>query len=161
MVSVDEADQVPFLRSSHQFLISSTDLQIKYFRGRRLEFFDQAIHSINEKPWFGIGPGNFVDASIKYTKIVVNTDSSHNLFFDLAVEEGLTGLVLFILFLISVLVTVFKKSVKEDSDWLVFILIISQLVNFQTDYSFRIYSLFLIFIILLGIVSGANKKQVF
>lgn len=140
-ISVREARQIPVLREGNQFLIKNFGLENKYFRAWRLEFAKQAFFSIKEKPFFGVGPGNFPYVSKEYTSISNHTtDSSHNIFLDILTENGIFAFIAFIVFLWQV----FKSSSLNIDSFL----FIALLINFQTDYTHTIYSFITLFFVL-------------
>lgn len=116
----------------------------------RSEYLNQAFLVILEKPFFGIGYNNFINASRKYGKPENNPAySSHNIFLDIASEQGILAMILFIGFLI----TVFKKSNKN----IFFILSLGLLINFQTDYTHRIYAMISLFFFLCGLMNTKGR----
>jgi|GEM_PF-6249354 len=111
----------------------------------RLEFYSQAIDSIKVRPFFGVGPGNFSQISYQLvTWMSFLTETAHNIFFDVFSENGLIAGIFFALFIFLVL----KKSSKN----IYFYLFLYLLVNFQTDYVYRLGSIFILFIILASLL---------
>ena len=153
LATVGEFKNTPILENVHENLISEANLGDKYFLGRRLEFARQAWQSFVEKPFWGIGPGNFVLVSKAHSQILAfSTDSSHNLFLDILSENGIFSLILFL----TIIILVFKRSDRNKP--LNFLLLTALLLNFQTDYTFRIYGLALLTAILLGVNYQANQN---
>lgn len=143
--TVQESKYIPVLRDTHTVLSRQFSLKNKYFRARRVEYFDESLYSIGEKPFFGVGPSNFSYASAKYTTIRgQSADSSHNLFLDIFVENGVIAGIIFVLILFFCI-----KNAKKD---IFFLLFLALLINFQSDYTFRIYPMILLFFVLLGLI---------
>lgn len=146
-----------FIFSSEQ-VRTALDLNTFYFPTKdlfvgRVGYFIQSLNSFLDRPLFGIGLGNFGYASRLYLdRPDAWTDTSHNIFIEVLVENGLLAFISFMLLIFSSL----RKSIKKSSIY--FILFIYLLLNFQTDYSYRIYSFFMLFIILLGIIVQEHKK---
>lgn len=150
--TVWEAKQVPVLKSANQFLQDYADLEEKFFLGNRLAFFRQAILSFQEKPFFGIGSNNFVYASQKYTQTNRWAYSSHNIFLDILTENGILAAVTFMAIIGRVLIKSFSVSSVLS------FIFLAMLINFQTDYTHTIYSFFLLFFILMGLIYKEEKQ---
>ncbi len=117
----------------------------------RSEYFSEALLTIKENPLFGVGFNNFIKASRKYGGPNNNsTDSSHNIFLDIAAENGIAAVLVFI----SFLVIVFKKSDKN----IFFIISLGLLINFQTDYTHRIYGMLFLFFITSGLSCQKSSR---
>ncbi len=126
-------------------LVEKNALSFKDPYGSRIDYLREGILSAIEKPLFGVGPGNFYLASIKYTKVPgLWTHTAHNIFLEILVENGILAGAVFVLIIFELL----RRSEKN----LFFFLALALLLNFQTDYTYRIYSLFLLFFVLLGII---------
>jgi O-antigen ligase len=127
----------------------------KVIFGNRELYFKQAVTSIIEKPSFGIGSGNFSLISNKYSdKNYLFTDSassSHNIFLDYIVENGV-----FVGFLM-----IFAYSfiiLKGRRDWYYFA-IFALLINFQLDYTFNIYSILILVLIFSGFTINLENDE--
>ncbi len=121
--------------------------------GNRDTYFQQAINSIKQRPLLGVGPGNFIFASKEFgNSEVVETNTAHSIFIEVMAENGIPAGIIFVLIIISIL-----RHAKKD---LFFYLALALLLNFQTDYTYRIYPLLVLFVILLGInyIPGQNEK---
>lgn len=154
IATVFESKYSPVLNQVHQTLVENFGLKFKHFGANRPEYWHSAIESIKEKPFFGVGPGNFVYASEKYSRIPgYRTHSSHNIFLDVFSEYGILALLCFM----AIIVLVAKSALKNPS--LYSLLFFALLVNFQTDYIFRIFSFALLFFLLMGIIYGQNEKR--
>lgn len=112
-------------------------------------FYPQAIDAISKNPLFGVGAGNFIKISLTYNKNNNFTDSAHNIFLEIAAEQGIPTLLAFV-FLV-VLLTV--QAVRKRSVWgYVFIYLF---LNFQTDYTYQIY----LFPVLVAVVAGVFYEE--
>lgn len=153
IISVKESQSIPFLKPINNYFAKRYDIQYKDLFGNRLEYFSQAIKSISERPVFGVGPGNFHFASEKnYSDPRLWTETAHNIFLDVSVENGLFAFIGFATFVFFIL----KSGLKSN---LVYpLLFIYLLINFQTDYTYRIYSLFILFMILAGVFYKEDKE---
>ncbi len=148
---VVEANYFPLLSSVNQFLQDNLDLKQKILWGGRPYIIKEALMSFWSNPFFGVGPGNFIYASIKYTDVVNYwAETAHNLPLDILAENGLMAF----LFFIGFLAALYKRAEKNY----LFFLFLALLINFQFDYSYRIYSLFLIFFIISALMIKDERK---
>lgn len=155
VITVFESGYVTFLNPLHQELVNRYGLRFKHFGANRPEYIKTAIKSIEEKPFFGVGPGNFRYASIKYSSIPnYTTHSSHNIFLDVLTEYG------FFIFLLFAGFTVFTVWKLMQAPSLYSYLYLALIINFQTDYTFRIFVLALLFCIFTGIIFKIKKNEV-
>lgn len=144
-----QSQEVPIFSTLNNFL-RSNGISYKGFSGDREVYAGQVLSSFLEKPLFGVGPGNFLDVSYKYTQTPnLISSTSHNIFLDFLSEGGILAALAFLALIFLTLV----KSKKE----LPFFLGLALLINFQTDYTYMLYSLFLLFFILLGV--GYKEEQ--
>lgn len=149
--SVRESREVPILKSITQILQSNFGLQNKLFFANRHLFTVESIRSISEKPFFGVGPGNYYVVSERFQIIPgLTSESSHNLIFDVMVENGLLAGVLFVFFVGLIFFRINKSTV-------VFYLLMGVSIVFQFDYAHRIHSLLFFLFILLGLQSDSWK----
>lgn len=152
--SVYEARYNTFLRPVHQILINNYILKFKSFDANRIEYWKETIQSIREKPFFGIGPGNFIYTSSKYSGIPnYRTHSSHNIFLDIFAENGLLAFICF-----SLLIMLLIRVILADKS-LYSLLFLALLLNFQTDYTFKISPLIIVFFMLLGIIYKESRRE--
>jgi O-antigen ligase len=119
------------------------------FGGRNI-YFSYALSSIKEKPWFGVGPANFVYAVAKrQVNFGENTTTAHNIFFDVLAENGILSGVFFVFFVLSIL--------KRQKNQVYFLIFLALSLMFMSDFSYR-YNIFLIlWFILAGIISKPKK----
>lgn len=137
------------LFNSQQYLSKMMTLSPRdLFSGRDI-FAKQAIQSIKEHPLFGIGAGNFLKASLKYGVNNNISDSAHNIFLEVATEQGVPAALL----LLVIVLLILSSSLHHPSS--IFYLLFYLLINFQTDYTYQIY----LFLILATIVAATSYKE--
>lgn len=153
-IGVEQARKNPILRPYHKILIKKFELEKKELVANRDQYLLQALSSFAEKPFFGIGPNNFTYASKKYSNIPFSwVESSHNLFLDILVESGFFAFCFFFLTILLIVAASFKKA-----DGLFFVFL-AMLINFQTDYTHRIYSFSLLFFIIAGAIWREKQRR--
>jgi len=120
----------------------------------RLNYWQQAKDSIVQRPFFGVGPGNFGSLSNHYRQQPNDwTDTAHNIFLQILAENGGLAFVGFALFILIIVVS----AVKNFS--LYSLLFFYLLFNFQTDYTYQIYSFFIFFMIVTGLIYEEKKPR--
>lgn len=140
------------LFNSQQYLSKTMTLNPRdLFSGRDI-FAKQALQSIKEHSFFGIGAGNFLKASLKYNVNNNISDSAHNIFLEVATEQGIPA----VLFLLVIVLLILSSTFNHPSS--IFYLFLYLLVNFQTDYTYQIY-LFLILAIIIAATSYQEKEE--
>ena len=138
--------------TTNETLNRQNNLSYKTPFGGRGEYVREALFSILERPLLGVGPGNFVVASKEFNPIAgLWTESAHNIFLDITAENGVIAGVVFIL-LIAELLGRSKKNVF-------FYMALAMLLNFQTDYTYRIFSFMLLFFTLLGLSYSEESRK--
>ena len=95
---------------------------------------------------------NYIIASKINNDNYIFSDSAHNIFGEILAENGLPGLFFFSLFCALIIYQAFRN---KNFYGLIFIYL---LLNFQTDYTYQIYS-FLIFFIITSALSIRNVKE--
>jgi len=98
--------------------------------GMRLDWYDDSIELIEDKPFFGHGTGSYQlvqgERVKKYGK-TLETDNPHNEYLFIGVQLGYVGLTAFILLLVVMLLRSFNLSVKQR--WLVQGVILSMVMG--------------------------------
>jgi O-antigen ligase len=79
--------------------------------GSRIELSNSAIDYFIDSPFYGIGYGSFGNRFTGYEDRI----EPHNFYLEIAAETGIIGILLFLLFIISVYYFSFRKKVKNDS----------------------------------------------
>lgn len=143
----------PF-RPVHEFLTTNYNLKYKTFLSKRDIYFSNSLQAIIDNP-LGYGPGNYLYASAIYTNDEKDrTETSHNIFLDIFVENGvLAGVSIVLLFCWFL-----YAGVKTRPDYFA---MIALMVNFQTDYTYRIFSFLLLFMVIAAclIPRSHNEEQ--
>ncbi len=123
----------------------------KQLVGGRNIYFSYALSSIKEKPWFGVGPGNFYYAASKrQVNYGEGTTTAHNIIFNVLAENGVLAGIFFILF---ILLIIYRR--KKDINFLLFLALS---LMFMFDFSYR-YNIFLVlWFILGGLVLDSKEK---
>ncbi|HVZ66869.1 MAG TPA: O-antigen ligase family protein [Patescibacteria group bacterium] len=149
LLSVSDIKDESIFKNVKTNLHTTHNLSNKYPSGNRLAYFSQGLLSITDKPLFGVGPGNFVYVSKKYKNPTDWwTETSHNIFLDVFVENGLFAGLIFLFIILNLLINS-KKNVF-------FFMALALLLDFQSDYTYRIHSIFLLFSILMGLAYEAR-----
>lgn len=155
LFSVSETRKIEVLQPVHSYVEETFDLGSKRFTGRREDYYALALVSIAHNPLVGLGPNNFIYASEKYSEGFIRHSSlAHNFFLEISAENGIpVGIIL----LLIIFLIIYRS--KRD---IYFFLFLALLVNFQTDYTYAIYSLLLLLFILLGtIYKGQHFFDIF
>lgn len=120
--------------------------------GARDRYAQHAINSTINNPIVGVGPGNYIVASKKYIEKTWQwTDTSHNIFIDVLSENGIPALIVFL----YVFYIIFKRTDRS----LYFFLALLLFLDFQTDYTYRMYSILILFVIFLGLSYKHEDKS--
>lgn len=153
VITAKEAGKSPVFRQLYGVFSEKLSLQQKDFFGGRFSYFQQAIESLYERPFFGLGLGNFEYASKKYAaRYYETTTDAHNIFLELGVEGGVFALIPFALFIFFLL----KNGLQNRSLFFFFFLYL--LLNFQTDYTYKIYGLMVLFMVFAGNSYSEEKE---
>jgi len=145
IATTHQAQKQPITSSVNKSLVQKGGLEYKDILGSRLEYAKQALISAQRSPLFGIGPNNFQSVSKQYSKASIQaTTTTHNIFLEILVGQGLFGILPFLGLIIMILL----KSRKNA----LFFAMLAMLINFQTDYTYQIYSFFLLFFVIAGIL---------
>jgi len=119
--------------------------------GSREKYFGAGFKTIQQHPLFGIGLRNFIYGYEKNREVTITevTGSSHNIFIDILVGNGILGFLIFV----AIFFIFFKKTKKN----IYFFLCLTLLANFQTDYTFQIYSFLLLLFVFAGMCYEDNE----
>ncbi|HVZ11825.1 MAG TPA: O-antigen ligase family protein [Patescibacteria group bacterium] len=136
-----------FLKDINHYLVANNSLHYKSPYGGRGEYVRESILSTIDHPLLGVGPGNFIVASKEYESIRgIWTETAHNIFLDILVENGIPAGVIFILIIFEML-----RGAKKN---LYFYLALAMLFNFQVDYTYRIFPMLILFFVLLALANN-------
>jgi len=135
-------------------IIKFSQIQTKGIFGSREIYWKQGVQSFLEKPIFGIGYGNFGYASYKYQQGYDQwIDNAANIFLEILTGGGIFAFIPFVI----IIGLIFLSALRSKSIYsLLFIFLFT---NFQTDFSYRNYSLFVFFIILAAIIYQEKKEE--
>ena len=129
------------------YLQSLMSLPDKPLLGVRDRYLMQSIEAIKIKPVTGYGSFNFIQASDTFEpNLFWRAFSSHNMFLDFFVENGIIGGMLMILIVGSMFWSGFKHLGKDIYTDILFYLFVALTIVFLLTYYHRVYSLFLIYI---------------
>jgi O-antigen ligase len=145
---------VLFLTAAALFVSANSDFFVKreIFSGRK-EYLRQSVVVFRSYPILGIGAGNFIFASKMNNEYYIFSDSAHNIMAEIVVENGFVGLGLFCLFFLSVL----YRGIKKKS--LASVLLCYLLINFQTDYTYQIYTFLVLLMVFCALVVDDNYQE--
>ncbi len=140
--SVRLLPKTPIQQKINKIFSNTFSFSPKTTGSNRIVYFAQALEGIQRHPLFGVGPNNFAELSreLKKSRDDFTTDA-HNVFFEISVESGILTLLFFALFVF----TVMRRGINNAS--LLFFLFLYLLLNFQTDYTYKIASAFFLFIV--------------
>ena len=145
VATTHQAQKQPITSYINKSLVQEGGLEYKEILGNRLEYARQSLISIQKNPILGIGPNNFQYVSKQYSKASIRaTTTTHNIFLEILVGQGILGLLPFLGLILMILL----KSRKNA----LFFAMLAMLINFQTDYTYQIYSFFLLFVVIAGIL---------
>lgn len=141
----------------HQFLRTNLNLGYKSFLSARDEYWLEAIRGFAERPFFGVGLGNFWNLSLRFVTSGAFADSA-NLFLDFFAELGIFGGFVFLFIVLKIFLTG-KEALKENEllSKMIFIGFFSLIVLFQAGPG-KHYSLILFFFIL-GALLYSEKDE--
>ncbi|MBN1494612.1 O-antigen ligase family protein [Candidatus Peregrinibacteria bacterium] len=131
----------------------------------RLEFWEGSIEMFMDNPVFGTGPGSFQYVFPAYQKtLLANSNSPHNLFLKLLVENGVFAMAFFVLFMLILFlrgIMVYKNFTKNER-LLIFTLaasIIGSLLHNMVDYNLNFVSIILLLFIFFGVIGFIINKN--
>lgn len=145
--TVNEAKNNRFTNDLNNYLTNHFSLKSKDFTSSRLTYISQGLVSLKDNFLFGVGPGNYGFLSRKYSLPGTQwydlepTESAHSLLPEILFENGFFAFFFFTLFVILLIPQALKKNQLEGYLFLYLIL------NFQSDYTYRIYSMFILMFI--------------
>jgi len=151
LATTKQAEKQPISSSVNKYLVEKEGLdKYKELSASRPEYFREAFLSIQKHPILGVGPNNFLYVSRLYSKNPSQTtETTHNIFLEVLVGQGILGFLPFAGLILLILV----KSQKNA----LYFAMLAMLINFQTDYTYQIYSFLLLFFALAGTISREEK----
>jgi len=152
--STKESANFPAFKNIQQYITKTFSFYPKTLGSTRFIYFLQAIEGIKQHPLTGIGPNNFARYSSQiYQSARVFTTDVHNIFLEIGVEAGLPALLFFLVFI------VFRIRHGIINPSLSFFIFLYFLFNFQTDYTYKIYSILLFFIFSASQINRQNQNK--
>lgn len=167
-----------------QLVTPGTSLRQKFTQvasGTRFIFWDTAQKAMNERPWFGYGPENYMIAfqhhfNPKMLLAEYNheawTDRAHNIYFDIGVSSGYPAIFFYVLFMLSIIFAIYKgwnKRKISRAQAAIFFGLISGYIFQNLFYFDSTISLMILFVLTgivyslqddsFGIVINGNKKK--
>ncbi len=135
-----------------------------------------AAHMPSERPWTGVGPGNFYPVYKRYTVPSFRTyvsdnpeqSTAHNYYLLTLTEQGIIGLIIFLLLIFTTLFTgeraYSRLKNKEDRQWLLavllsFILILVHILVSDLIETDKIGSLFFLNMSMMVILDIKSRKE--
>lgn len=150
--TVREARGKPIIGSVHSLLTQRLGLNNKSFLSSRNEYIRTAFVGIQTKPFFGSGPNTFFYISKRFSPYYAPVETSHNLFLDVFSEEGVFAGILAAFVIGMILRNAWKrKDSLNFYEKALFVVWVAVLVLFQADAAQRLYSYFLLFVIIGGL----------
>ncbi len=142
----------PVFEYVNKLIPQNLDLVKKTNLGSRDRYFKQAMASIIEKPMWGVGPFNFIYASIKHSSVpIILAETSDNLLLEVLSENGVLAGAVFFGILSLILMSFFKIKKEDIFSHAYYFCFLASLILFQMDSSQRYYSYFLLFWIMGGL----------
>ncbi len=149
-ITIDVEERVQF--ANDEALTSSQE---------RVDFWKGSYELAKQKPLFGWGPFSFRYAYNPMQKTFLgNSDHPHNIFLKFASENGFVAMSAFILFLISILVTVFHRFKRLDAETqdvvaILSVAVIGAFAHSLIDYNFNFVANLLLLFIFLAIIRSS------
>ena len=143
------------------------DLSSDESLNQRLSFYEHAIDLITQKPIFGHGIGSWKYESINYVRYeedrLLIPYYTHNDFLQLTVEAGILGVLIYLIFIINILLFIFKQFRKESFFIPIIItfiyFILNSLINFPLSRSQELIPVILLSALILSYSSNKNSES--
>jgi len=152
--SIKESEQIPFFKMIQHSITKTFSFHPKDIGSNRITYFIQAVEGIKKSPLVGIGPDNF---NILSQRLSLSNDDFttdvHNIILEIGVEAGFPALLFFLAFIVSKI----KHGIQNPT--IFFFIFLYLLFNFQTDYTYKIYSLFALFICAASQIGNKSQEK--
>jgi len=96
---------------------SITDFSETSNKGR-LQIWQETLVSIGERPFLGVGFGNFNYVLGENASALKKGSSAHSIYFDIAAEIGILGLIIFLLLIVEILKTAYESYFEMEKKYL-------------------------------------------
>ncbi len=149
---------IPGLTEIHKFLdLSGAPFEHKTLVNTRESYYEQAWSAFKNRPILGFGSYNFNFVSLRYSEnLDYLTSTSHNIFLDILVENGIIGFLSFICLVILIVYSARHTLHKKDFDNIPYVICFFLLLFlFQLNF----YSRFYFFFILMFIFTALFYKE--
>lgn len=127
--------------------------------------WQSAFERFSQHPLIGIGLGNSVPVEIGDYRDIIEVRNIHNSWFALIVQTGFVGSLLFLLFLSSLMVSVFRLKAEGETDMAMRAILLALSVFFAVVFLFQPYLetnlLSLFFWMLVGLMAIISRKGFF
>lgn len=125
----------------------------------RAQFFKGALQLSLQKPIFGYGPYSFrfVYPTIQPV-FLATSDHPHNWFLKIAAEQGLLGLLIFLIAFLSLIYTQ-RKSIFGKKNTIFFVAVVGALLHNLVDFNLNFITNILLFWLLLGILTASTTQK--
>lgn len=128
---------------------------------QRIRFYKQALESISNSPFLGIGIGNWKLKSIEYDKLdiigYIVPYHAHNDYLQIAAESGVFALLFYLLIFLSIIFIIYELYKKDKSNSIYLILftslliyLLDSLLNFPVSRPINQLSLMLLFVLIIN-----------
>ena len=114
-ISLTDEDENKFSMFERAFSI--TDFSETSNKGR-FQIWQETLVSISEHPFLGVGFGNFNYVLGENAVALKRGSSAHSIYFDIAAEIGILGLIIFLLLIIEILMLAYKLYFKIEKKYL-------------------------------------------
>jgi hypothetical protein len=114
-IILSDDDRSKFSMFERAFSISDFD---EISNKGRLQIWQETLISIKEHPLSGVGFGNFPLVLEEKISALKKGSSAHSLYFDIAAEIGIFGLIIFLFLIIEILKTAHKSYFKMEKKYL-------------------------------------------
>jgi O-antigen ligase len=153
---------IPVISNINNFLVEHVEmLRYKTLSNGRAEFARQAFEAIKQRPVIGFGSYNFHYAAMRFAdSYALSTGTSHNIFLDIIVENGLLGGLTFIALILLFVIKGWKFFINgnrfKKSIYGVFV---GLFVLFLLGHYHKMYFLFVFFFLMAGLIYEEKNTE--
>lgn len=120
----------------------------------RTQFWRQSLVLAKERPWTGWGPYSFRFIQPRLAEgVLATSDHPHNVFLKILVERGITGALLFAVFLLSCLYGIFRKAARSSRHLFGLVALSGVFAHNLIDYNLQFVGISLPFWMIIGMLS--------
>ncbi|NOQ68158.1 hypothetical protein GQ568_01825 [Patescibacteria group bacterium] len=114
-ISLSDGDRSNFSMLERAFSISDFD---ETSNKGRIQIWQETLISIKERPLLGVGFGNFPLILGEKMSALKKGSSAHSIYFDIAAEIGIFGLLIFSFIIVEILKTAYRLYFKAEKKYL-------------------------------------------